>query len=393
MRIAIITDNSPEDKKGAFMATHNRIKYLLAHKDLEVDVFSIQEYENWLTRRLRKTKRVKKEPFYKYDGITYKYLWKDFSIFNYILRSIFHKQSPFLIYSLYKWRKLFFSYDLLSAHSYVPGILAYMIHKENKIPYTITWHGSEIHTDPQKNNTILKWTKKLIKNATMNFFVSESLLLKSNEFIYSTNKQVLYNGVDPLIFNNQNRSKPKDDQSFNELSYHIAFIGSLLTVKNAELLPSIFETIFHHQSNIFFHVIGDGKLKTQIEVQCKQLNLPIRFYGNLSPEQMPHILHQLDLILLPSKNEGLPLVALEALACGVAVIGSRVGGITEIIGLNNTVPLNENFIPEFADLAIQKINNPTKIILANEFSWEKTAEKEYEFYKKSCRSRYHIKIS
>ena len=108
---------------------------------------------------------------------------------------------------------------------------------------------------------------------------------------------------------------------------------------------------------------------------------------------MPHILHQLDLILLPSKNEGLPLVALEALACGVAVIGSRVGGITEIIGLNNTVPLNENFIPEFADLAIQKINNPTKIILANEFSWEKTAEKEYEFYKKSCRSRYHIKIS
>jgi glycosyltransferase involved in cell wall biosynthesis len=104
--------------------------------------------------------------------------------------------------------------------------------------------------------------------------------------------------------------------------------------------------------------------------------------GEIDLLDIPALINCMDLILLPSKNEGLPLIALESIACGTPIIGSRVCGIPETIGLENTVELNEMFIEKFSTLAIDVLSNKRDVKLNPMFDWSKTAEIEGQFYDK-----------
>ena len=74
----MIADCNSNDKKGLFNAVHNRIKYLSNYKDLDIDVYLIQEYETWPIRKMKKTNKRIKETDFIYDGVKYKNLWKNF---------------------------------------------------------------------------------------------------------------------------------------------------------------------------------------------------------------------------------------------------------------------------------------------------------------------------
>ena len=79
-------------------------------------------------------------------------------------------------------------------------------------------------------------------------------------------------------------------------------------------------------------VVGDGPEREQLEKQAQELNLDashVRFLGARS--DVDHILRAADFFVLPSDTEGLPLSVLEAMAHGLPVVASRVGGIPEII--------------------------------------------------------------
>lgn len=104
--------------------------------------------------------------------------------------------------------------------------------------------------------------------------------------------------------------------------------------------------------------------------------------GNQPPSKMPDLINCADLIILPSKNEGLPRITIEALACGKKVVGSRVGGIPESIGIEYTIPLSDNFVPEFAELSVQILKSPRKQQLPIEFINNDSCEKEIEIFNK-----------
>jgi len=93
---------------------------------------------------------------------------------------------------------------------------------------------------------------------------------------------------------------------------------------------------------------------------------------------MPELINCMDLIVLPSKNEGLPSVALESLACGVPMIGSDVGGISEAIGIENVVPLDADFVDNFSKLAVKRLTEPSEVRLDDQFKLEVIVEKEYK---------------
>ena len=102
--------------------------------------------------------------------------------------------------------------------------------------------------------------------------------------------------------------------------------------------------------------------------------LPVVFWGDKSPDKMPDFLNCTNLLLLPSKNEGLPLVLVEALNCGCKAVGSNVGGIKEIIGAENVVNYPSNdFVEKFAEKVIYRLssNEQTAEFETNDdFSWE-----------------------
>ena len=104
-------------------------------------------------------------------------------------------------------------------------------------------------------------------------------------------------------------------------------------------------------------------------------------WGAQPVNKMPDFFNCIDVLVLPSRNEGLPLVTVEALACGANVVGSDVGGIGEAIGKENVYPHGEGFIDSISDRIVQMLS--TKIVqpLSTKFEWERTAKKELDIYK------------
>jgi glycosyltransferase involved in cell wall biosynthesis len=194
---------------------------------------------------------------------------------------------------------------------------------------------------------------------------------------------VLYNGVDRKVFRKLSETiiNPKREIfGIYSKNKNIAYAGSLHYIKNADKLPSIFYLINKTLPETSFFIIGSGKLKNYIKYECDRLGIQVNFIENQNPFDMPALLNCMDLIILPSINEGLPLIALESLSCEVPIIGSRVSGIIEVIGIENTVELDECFINNISKLAIDVLRSKRKIPLDRKFDWEITAEIEAQKY-------------
>ncbi len=99
-------------------------------------------------------------------------------------------------------------------------------------------------------------------------------------------------------------------------------------VKGVDRIPEIFNEINKKFFNkVQFLLAGDGDLKGNVEHQLDQLSLNYKFLGRLSSEEMVNYLNILDVLILPSRNEGLPLIILEAESCGTKVVATDVGGV------------------------------------------------------------------
>ena len=105
--------------------------------------------------------------------------------------------------------------------------------------------------------------------------------------------------------------------------------------------------------------------------------MAISFFGNLPSTDMPSIMNCIDVLVLPSLNEGLPLVCAEALSCGAAVVGSDVGGVAEVIGKDNVVPHGGSFVTGMADKIVSFLDgkSPSQT-LPSAISWSLTAAQE-----------------
>ncbi len=246
------------------------------------------------------------------------------------------------------------NYDLITAHFNDAALIAYGAKKRYGIPYCVTWHGSDIHTIPFNDSAAKVKTIEAIENADHNFFVSKALLAKSNELTPNGIKGVIYNSVDDRFIKFKDELRVSLRNKFNVTDCKVvSFIGNLIDVKNASLLPEIFKKIqdeFHNR--ITFWIIGEGNLHNKIDEKLKRFNLNAKMWGTVEPNEIPFLLNCTDVLILPSKNEGLPLVTIEALRCGANVVGSRVGGIPEVIGDDYSITLNEDFVDNFSGKVI-----------------------------------------
>ena len=380
-RIAILINEDFSNRKGSFNATHARILNFIekAKEAYEVDVYCISIYEPWYVRMLHNGTKISRPKEQYLDGILYHMIYFRFLLLDYVLRMKFNKDRFLLNLYLKTLVPKFAKYDLIIAHSYLGGCLASMIKAKFNIPYTVTWHGSDIHSAPFNNNVVYDTVKKILDSADMNFFVSQNLLETSNKISSTSKKIVLYNGVNRTKFYPyvpQERLNVKSKFNIQNNVRNIAFIGNLLAVKNVLTLPLIFKKIYDNIGDVNFHFVGDGKFRHYLEIQCSQYKLPVRFWGNMSPDVMPNVINCMDLVVLPSKNEGLPLIVVESLACGVSVVGAKVGGIPEVLDSEFCISHGNNFEERFANTCLKAMAKEPQT-LSSKFSWETTAHFEF----------------
>ena len=382
-RIAVIFESSPFDRKGLFNSVHQRIRHLLATGECEIDAYCIHSRDTVLTRKMRHTPEVPDVETVTVDGITYRVLWYQFSIIDHILVNKLHCQPLFFNRFMSSDVGLLKGYDCILAHSFTGALFARGASDRYGMPYFVTWHGSDVHSHPWRNPLVLAATRSLMEEAACNFFVSNALLENSHRITTSARKEVLYNGVSDAFvrFDVEERMALRRKYGLAEGEKVVAFVGSIVAVKNVHALQPIFSGIrARYGGALKFWMVGDGKLRSQVENAMSADNsIDVRFWGNVAADEIPSIMNCIDLLVLPSLNEGLPLVCAEAMRCGASVIGSDVGGISEVIGKDNTVPLGDGFVEELSEKAFGMLRTPAIQEIPSQLDWKATAAKELTF--------------
>lgn len=107
---------------------------------------------------------------------------------------------------------------------------------------------------------------------------------------------------------------------------HILFIGRLEYQKN---LFALFEAI--QGLDVELNIVGDGSQRKDLEKLALENKINVQFLGNRPHTELPQYFNKAEIFILPSLYEGHPKALLEAMSCGVPVIGTNVPGIRELI--------------------------------------------------------------
>lgn len=377
-KIAILMSGSIHERRGFFNAVVNRTKHLMNNSNYECEVILMSEYEPWLVRKLRGTTKVTKPDRTIIDGVQFIIDWKRYLLIDYFLSVKLHKK-PYLSNLYYRnfWKRLE-GYDFVVAHSTEAGRIAMEAKKHLGIPFSVTWHGSDTHSDPFSNASVMSATKEIYISADVNFFVSDALKRLSEKIHDAGKKEVLYNGADERFHKYSTKQRVLLRQKLKvEGKKVVTFVGNFMKVKNILVVPDIFRAIYVYDKDVVFWMLGDGKYRRQVEEKVK--DLPVILWGNRLPEEIPDFLNCTDVQILPSLNEGLPLTMVEALRSGCHAVGSMVGGIPEVIGYENCISLEDpHYVQHFADRVLFFLNEGKEYIqeAAPCFDWNQSAKKE-----------------
>lgn len=167
--------------------------------------------------------------------------------------------------------------------------------------------------------------------------------LIKNYFLSPQKVFTVYNGVDIEKFEARN-STPKENKT-------ILYLGRLDRDKGLSLL-------LRAVANFQLLIVGDGPEKTRLEKQAKELGLSdvVEFVGQVPYEETPKYYQAADVFVLPSEAlEGLPMTVIEAMAAGLPVVASRVGGVPEAVIEGETGLLVEPGNVEELSAALQKL--------------------------------------
>lgn len=107
----------------------------------------------------------------------------------------------------------------------------------------------------------------------------------------------------------------------------VTFVGRLEPEKNVRALIEAVSAL----PGVRLAIIGDGALRVELERQAHKAGAEVEFLGRVPHAELPALLNRSQAFVLPSHYEGNPKAILEAMACGVPVVGARVPGIVDVI--------------------------------------------------------------
>lgn len=245
--------------------------------------------------------------------------------------------------------------DIIHGHYLFPaGAAAVEVGKEHGIKTYVTAHGSDMFelykTQPLMRSTI----KKVLRDADGVFAVSNALkheIIATGVTGIAAKTKISWNSVDVNKFSSRSDDSFKIENKLEDKPI-VLFVGNLIKRKNVD---SLLEAKKIANSDYYLVIVGEGPQYKKLKKKVDDENIrDVIFTGARS--DVEHIIPSCDVLVLPSFSESFGLVLIEALACGKPVIGSDVGGITEIINDDVGLLVNPTKISSIAR-AIDNIVN------------------------------------
>ena len=235
----------------------------------------------------------------------------------------------FLLGFWYRAARLTRRCALVHCHWTISGFIAYWATRLHRRPLVLSVRGSDLLLLESGlmgwlNRRTYRWMDRIIA-------VSEDIADRLRKIGVDGDKiRVVYNGVDE-------RFQPRDQ---GEMRRHLSlpsdrlvvlFVGLLAPVKGLSVLLQALQRI--DMERVECVLVGEGPMEAELRIAANAAGLAerVRFVGAQPSGDIPDWLNAADLLVLPSYSEGRPNVVLEAQACALPVLATRVGGTPELI--------------------------------------------------------------
>lgn len=272
--------------------------------------------------------------------------------------------------------------DVIHVHLYQSTIWAKLYAKMLNCPIVITEHWS----------AFLGWGKLETKRyaEAANAFRSASHVLPVSHKIIngienhtnttiSHKSTVIRNAVDTRIFNYR-PGNPSND---------IIFVGRNAQVKDIPTLLQAFAIVSGLSPGTRLHLVGEGDYY-DLEALVKELNIEknVVLYGGLSKQEISSIMQECKLLVLSSHMENSPCVIGEAHCCGLPVVATNVGGVTELILEGEVVdPGKHELLSQKILESLRKNHDRERLAqtASDHFSYQAVGADMYKVYKRITR--------
>jgi glycosyltransferase involved in cell wall biosynthesis len=293
--------------------------------------------------------------------------------------------------------------DIIHTHFDIPpGPLAGLRYaKKKKNPFIVTYHGDWVDSygglirrigvglhNKYLVDKVLCYADVIISPSEC--YINESRFLKK----YKEKIVVIPNGINLKDFDisySKEECRKKLGLPLNKKI--LLFFGYLSPYKGPEVLLKAMPEIIKNVSDVELVFAGKGEMKDELEILSKKLRIEknVRFVGFVEDDMKPLYFKAADVFILPStmSTESFGIVNLEAMACGVPIVASNIGGIPDIVkngenGLlvqpKNTKALANAIIYLLENEDVKEKMGKNGRLKVKDYLWEKIAEKTEAIY-------------
>jgi glycosyltransferase involved in cell wall biosynthesis len=216
--------------------------------------------------------------------------------------------------------------DVIQAHFAVPtGAVAWATHKATGIPYVLTAHLGDVPGGvPEQTGDLFRWvkpfTEPIWRDAAATTAVSSFVAGLARD-AYGITPAVILNGI----------TLPPPREIISVEAPRLLFVGRMSVQKDPVTVIRALALLKDRPWSCV--MIGEGPLMPSVREEIVRSGLEgrIELRGWVSSEGVSEAMSNAEILLIPSLSEGLPMVAVEALAHGLAIAGSRIGGLADVL--------------------------------------------------------------
>jgi glycosyltransferase involved in cell wall biosynthesis len=282
-------------------------------------------------------------------------------------------------------------------HPYLTSLAAGRLAKMYSKPFVLTQHNTFIEYnnlfDEVETLNDLTVGKQNLKDADTIIAVSGA----TKEYVLRLGAkpkkvEVLLNGVDLTKFKQlpEKREEMRRKLGIPSDAIVVLTVRRLVYKNGVDTLIEGANIAVKKNLRIVFLVVGKGPDSERVMLRINELGIAANFKlaGFVSDEDLPIYYNAADIFVLPSNSgEGLPLVALEAMACALPVIATDVGGVREILteDYGKLVPPNQpellaKAILDFAAVDFSSRKKELRAMMEEKYSWDRNVERLVEIY-------------